>query len=42
MRKLFSYIRPYGWYILLTVSIKFLATVFELFIPSLMETIIED
>jgi len=42
MKRLFSYIKPYGWYILLTVSIKFLATVFELFIPSLMETIIDE
>ncbi len=42
MKRLFFYIKPYGWYILLTVSIKFLATVFELFIPSLMETIIDE
>ena len=42
MKRLFSYIRPYGWYIALTVAIKFIATVFELFIPSLMETIIDD
>ena len=42
MKRLFSYIRPYSWYIALTVGIKFLATVFELFIPSLMETIIDD
>ncbi len=42
MKRLFSYIKPYGWYILLTVSIKFIATVFELFIPSLMETMIDE
>jgi len=42
MKRLFSYIKPYGWYILLTVAIKFLATVFELFIPSLMESIIDE
>ena len=42
MKRLFSYIKPYGWYILLTMLIKFLATVFELFIPSLMETIIDE
>ena len=42
MKRLFSYIRPYSWYITLTIGIKFLATVFELFIPSLMETIIDD
>ena len=42
MKRLFSYIKPYSWYILLTVGIKFVATVFELFIPSLMETIIDE
>ena len=42
MKRLFSYIKPYTGYILLTVFIKFLATVFELFIPSLMETIIDE
>ena len=42
MKRLFSYIKPYSWYILLTVAIKFIATVFELFIPSLMQTIIDD
>lgn len=42
MKRLFSYIKPYSWYILLTVIIKFIATVFELFIPSLMETIIDE
>ena len=42
MKRLFSYIKPYGWFILLTVTIKFAATVFELFIPSLMETIIDE
>ena len=42
MKRLFSYIKPYTWYILLTLAIKFLATVFELFIPSLMETMIDE
>ena len=42
MKRLFSYIKPYSWFILLTVTIKFAATVFELFIPSLMETIIDE
>ena len=42
MKRLFSYIRPYSWYITLTVGIKFIATVFELFIPSLMQTIIDE
>ena len=42
MKRLFSYIKPYGWYIILTMAIKFLATVVELFIPSLMEIIIDE
>lgn len=42
MKRLFSYIKPYSWYIMLTLLIKFGATVFELFIPSLMQTIIDD
>ena len=42
MKRLFPYIRPYSWYITLTIGIKFLATAFELFIPSLMKTIIDD
>jgi len=42
MKRLFTYIKPYTGFILLTISIKFLATVFELFIPSLMETIIDE
>ena len=42
MKRLFSYIKPYTWYIMLTVLIKFAATTFELFIPSLMQTIIDE
>ena len=42
MKRLFPYIKPYSWFILLTVAIKFLATVSELFIPSLMETMIDE
>lgn len=42
MKRLFSYIKPYGWYILLTMAIKFIATVFELQIPDLMQQIIDD
>ena len=42
MKRLFPYIRPHVGYILLTVFIKFLATTFELFIPSLMETMIDE
>ena len=42
MKRLFPYIRPHVGYILLTVFIKFMATTFELFIPSLMETMIDE
>ena len=42
MNKLSRYIRPHAWYIVLTLAIKFLATVMELFIPRLMETILDD
>ena len=42
MKRLMSYIKPYGWYILLTVMIKFAATVFELLVPNLMEVMIDE
>lgn len=42
MKRLFSYIKPYSWYILLTLAIKFAGTVFDLFIPSLMQIIIDE
>lgn len=41
MGKLKSYIKPHVWYILLTLSIKFIATYAELWIPTLMETILD-
>ena len=42
MKRLLSYIKPYGWFIVLTLSIKFAATGMELFIPSLMQTMIDE
>ena len=42
MLKLERYIRPYWWYILLTLAIKFFATTMELMIPSLMETLLNE
>ena len=42
MKRLFSYIKPYLGFISLTLIIKFLATTFELFIPNLMQKIIDE
>ncbi len=42
MEKLKSYILPHSLYILLTLSIKFLGTYVELYIPSLMETMLDE
>ena len=41
MKKLWKYIRPYAWFILLTVGIKLLGAVLELLIPRIMETILD-
>lgn len=41
MKRLLTYIRPYSWFITLTVFIKFLATLVELFLPKLMAEIID-
>ena len=41
MKKLFPYIKPYMWVIVLTLFIKFIATTSELMIPRLMQTIID-
>lgn len=41
MKKLFPYIKPYIWVIVLTFCIKFIATTAELMIPRLMQTIID-
>ena len=42
MKRLFSYIKPYGWFIALTLAIKFAATSLELMIPNLMQTMIDE
>lgn len=42
MRKLEQYIRPYWWYILLTLAIKFAGTAMELMIPNLMEILLNE
>ena len=42
MRKLGKYLRPYAWYILLTLFIKFLGTYVELMIPDVMEVMIDE
>lgn len=42
MSRLMKYIRPHLWYIILTLFIKFVATYAELWIPSLMQTMMDD
>jgi len=42
MKKLMKYVKPEIWYIILTVVIKFAGTYAELWIPSLMETMLDD
>ena len=42
MKHIVKYIRPYSWFIALTVCIKFIATLSELFLPKLMAQIIDD
>ena len=42
MEKLGKYIKPYAWYIVLTVVIKLVGAVLELFIPYFMEIILDD
>ena len=42
MEKLGKYIRPYVWYIVITMGIKLLGAVLELFIPYFMEIILDD
>ena len=41
MGKIAKYIRPYTWFILLTVTIKFMGAMVELLIPYLMEIILD-
>ena len=42
MLQLEKYLRPYGFFIVLTVLIKLLGAVMELWIPDLMETILDE
>ena len=42
MKRLFPYIKPYSWFIVLTLAIKFAATSLELMIPNLMQTMIDE
>ena len=42
MKKLTKYIKPHLFYILITLTIKFAATYAELWIPTLMETMLDD
>ena len=42
MGKLMKYIKPHVWYIILTVAIKFVGTYAELWIPTIMETMLDD
>ena len=42
MLKIKNYILPHGWYILLTLGIKFFATIMELLIPVFMRTIVDE
>lgn len=42
MGRLGKYIKPYMWYMILTMVIKFAATICELQIPDLMETMLDE
>ena len=42
MGKLMKYVKPQMWYIVLTLAIKFVGTYAELWIPSFMETMLDD
>ena len=42
MKRLSKYLKPFWWYITITLSIKFVATYFELMIPDFMETILDE
>ena len=41
MKQLSKYIRPYGWFMVLTVGIKLLAAILELMLPYLMEQMLD-
>lgn len=42
MKKLMKYVKPQVWYIILTLAIKFIGTYAELWIPTIMETMLDD
>ena len=42
MKKLMKYVKPHLWYIALTIAIKFVGTYAELWIPTIMETMLDD
>ncbi len=42
MGRLTKYIKPHIWFILLSMAVKFVATYAELYIPSLMETMLRE
>ena len=42
MKRLMKYVKPEIWFIILTVVVKFAGTYAELWIPSLMETMLDD
>ena len=42
MNKLMKYVKPQLWYIALTLVIKFIGTYAELWIPTIMETMLDD
>ena len=42
MKRLMKYVRPELWYIIITLTIKFVGTYAELWIPSLMETLLDE
>ena len=42
MNKLMKYVKPQLWYIALTMAIKFIGTYAELWIPTIMETMLDD
>ncbi|MBR2309964.1 MAG: ABC transporter ATP-binding protein [Oscillospiraceae bacterium] len=42
MKGLMKYVKPHLWYMALTIAIKFVGTYAELWIPSIMETMLDD
>ena len=42
MKGLLKYIKPYGFYMLLTLCLKFIAALMDLLIPSVLARIIDE